>query len=416
MSKIEEPIPTPFQRKTLWLAITGLSLLVVGALICGIIIGMGTIFVALEAVLLPIIIAGILAYILHPIVIFVQRFIKKRVLSIAIVLATAAIGLGGFVYNIVPPLVQQTGELIEQRESYYQQALATSKDLLTNPLVQRSVDMLYNRSVRENDELAISTDTPSVADEHSYKDKLSQILSHHTEYLISKLIGWLSAGSKLLTSLATFVIGVVMVPVFLFFFLKESEHISRNWHDILPLRDSGFRDELIGTLQDINNYIISFVRGQMLVSAIDGVLLGIALKIAGLPYALTIAAAAAVLGIIPYIGNILTAIPALLIAWFTWHDPSYVLAIACIFICVNQFDSWIIQPRIVGKHVGMHDMTIMFSVLFWSLVLGGVVGALLAVPLTASLKVIFTRYIWPSVSQPKDVAKNQINPNSTPNA
>ncbi len=415
MRKSDSPIPTPFQLKTLWVAITGLCLLVIGALICGVIIGMGSIFVALEAVLLPIIIAGILAYILHPIVIFVQGFIKKRVLSIILVLATAAIGLVGFLYNIIPPLVEQTGELIEKRSTYYQQAVATSKDLLSYPLVQQGVDMLYNKSQRENEVNLAPAAEESPVTELSYKDKLSSILTQHTEFITQKAITWLSAGSKLLTSLTTFVIGVVMVPVFLFFFLKESDHISRNWHDILPLRDSTFRDELIGTLQDINDYIISFVRGQMLVSAIDGILLGIALKIAGLPYALTIAAAAAFLGIIPYIGNILTAIPALLIAWFTWHDPSYVLVIACIFVCINQFDSWIIQPRIVGKHVGMHDITIMFSVLFWSLVLGGIVGALLAVPLTASIKVIFTRYVWPTVSQADEPSKTPKIPNIVPN-
>ncbi len=401
MSKSDDPIPTPFQRKTLWVAITGLCLLTIAALICGLVFGMARIFVALEAVLLPPIIAGILAYILHPIVVFVQRFIKKRVLSVALVLTASLTIVAGFVYNIVPPLIEQTGELIEKRTTYYQKALATSNDLLERPLIQQGIDMLYKKAQSENAEAGSlsASDDAEASDTPSYKQKLSEIISMHTELIASKALTWLSAGSKLLTGITTLIIGLIMVPVFLFFFLLESEQISRNWHDILPLRHSQFREELIGTLQDINNYIISFVRGQMLVSLIDGALLGIALKILGLPYAITIAAAAAILGIIPYIGNILTLIPALLIAWVTWNDASYVLATMCIFICVNQFDGWIVQPRIVGKHVGMHDLTIMFSVLFWSLVVGGVVGALLAVPLTASIKVIFTRYIWSSVAQ-----------------
>ncbi len=411
MSKSDDTIPTPFQRKCLWVAITGLNLLTIAALICGLVFGMARIFVALEAVLLPPIIAGIVAYILHPIVVFVQQFIKKRVLSVALVLATSLTIVAGFLYNIVPPLVEQTGELIENRTIYYQKATATSNDLLERPLIQQGIDMIYQKAQAENAEEGNLSTTAAASDAPSYKQKLSEIISMHTELIASKALSWLSAGSKLLTGITTLLVGAIMIPVFLFFFLMESEQISRNWHDVLPLRHSKFREEIIGTLQDINNYIISFVRGQMLVSLIDGALLGIALKILGLPYAITIAAAAAILGIIPYIGNILTLIPALLIAWVTWNDASYVLATACIFICVNQFDGWVVQPRIVGKHVGMNDLTIMFSVLFWSLVIGGVVGALLAVPLTASIKVIFTRYIWSSVAQQVDLKEEAPSPN-----
>ncbi|MEG2247619.1 MAG: AI-2E family transporter, partial [Akkermansia sp.] len=62
---------------------------------------------------------------------------------------------------------------------------------------------------------------------------------------------------------------------------------------------------------------------------------------------------------------------------------------------------WIIHPKIVGNSVGLHPLTIMFSVLFWTFVLGGLLGALLAVPLTAALKVLFRRYIWQTI-QKKD--------------
>ena len=145
----------------------------------------------------------------------------------------------------------------------------------------------------------------------------------------------------------------------------------------------------------------------MLVSVVDAIILAIALKILGLPYAITIAAVAAVLGIIPYIGMISTWIPAMLIAWFTWHDVTHLVIVSAIFACVSQFDGWVLQPKIVGSRVRMHDLTVMFSVLFWSYVIGGVVGALLAVPLTAALKVIFVRYVWSSYSRPEALPKPQ---------
>ena len=80
---------------------------------------------------------------------------------------------------------------------------------------------------------------------------------------------------------------------------------------------------------------------------------------------------------------------------------------SAIFACVSQFDGWVLQPKIVGSRVRMHDLTVMFSVLFWSYVIGGVVGALLAVPLTAALKVIFVRYVWSSYSRPEALPKPQ---------
>ena len=65
-----------------------------------------------------------------------------------------------------------------------------------------------------------------------------------------------------------------------------------------------------------------------------------------------------------------------------------------IFIIVQQINSLLTAPKIVGDSVGLHPMTVIFSMLFWSLILGGFVGALLAVPLTAAVKVLFRRYIW----------------------
>lgn len=388
------------------MALCGLSLLTIAALICGLILGMGYLFIALEAILLPLVIAGICAYLLHPIVIFTQKYLKGQVISIIAVLSTFACVLLALMLTIVPPLVKQTGDLIAQREHIYADAVKISATLLEKPLVQQAIDSLYEQSLPPETSPTSSKLAPK--SELSYANKVLFILNENTQLIAKYALQWLQSGPQLLSKMTTLVIGSLMVPVFLFYFLLQSEHIAHNWHSILPLRDSRFRVELIETLQEINRYIISFVRGQMIVSLIDGALLGIALKILGLPYAITIAAAAAILGIIPYIGTIITCVPALIIAWFHWQDPVYVCAVAGIFIFVNQFDGWVIQPRIIGQSVGMHDMTIMFSVLFWSIALGGIIGALLAVPLTASLKVIFTRYIWSSLTQNQDSKPNKL--------
>lgn len=392
----DKEVPTLFQRKICWAALTGVALVVVVTLVFGLLFGLGSLFVALEPVLLPVVIAGFLAYLLSPCVALVQKRITKRIWAVVSVMSIACVLLVGLGLTIVPPLVQQTGDLIAKREQILESVVEGGKaQLAENRLLQKGVDMLYSKMLKDAraSELPLE-DYENLSQETTYEGKLTAILSFNSSYLSEKALAWLTAGTRALSGVSMAFIGTIMVPVFLFYFLLESASIARNWHTVLPIRRSAFREEVVETLQEINSYIISFVRGQMLVSVIDGVILAIALKIMGLPYAVTIAAAAALLGIIPYLGMISTWIPAVLIAWFTWHDVSHVVIVTAIFGCVSQFDGWVLQPRIVGSRVKMHDLTVMFSVLFWSYVIGGVVGALLAVPLTASIKVIFTRYVW----------------------
>ncbi len=391
--------PTPFQRRACWYALSGLSVLTLICLAILFVCVIGRLFLSLEPVLLPVIIAGILAYLLFPCVQWVHRFVKLRVLAVLLVLVIGLSALTGFGFVVVPPLVKQTSELVEKRQQILEDTTATGREFLEgNGVIQWGIDMLYDKTVKDARDANVSKTTlRELTGANSHEHKLIAVLKFNSSYITEKGVEWLTAGTRALYGATAFIIGIIMVPVFLFYFLLKSDAIINNWHTILPLRDSHFRQELVETLQQINDYIISFVRGQMLVSVIDGVLLFIGLSILGLPYAIAIAVAAAVLGIIPYIGMISTSIPAMLIAWFFFKDVGHVVAVAAIFMSVSQLDGWVIQPKLVGNRVGMHDLTIIFSVLFWSLVFGGVVGALLAIPLTASIKVLFMRYVWPTL-------------------
>ena len=199
-----------------------------------------------------------------------------------------------------------------------------------------------------------------------------------------------------------------MVPIYLYYFLKESTAIKNNWHKYVPLKASKFKSEVIETLTEINGYLISFFRGQVLVAMIDGLLVGVALAIFRLPYGILIGLILGIIGVIPFVGNLLCLVPACFIAyvhfssetvhthqWLLGDNPwAYVGAVAAIFIVVQQINSLVTAPKIVGESVGLHPMTVIFSMLFWSLILGGMLGALLAVPMTAAVKVLFRRYIW----------------------
>lgn len=407
--------PTRFQRAVCWTALTVLSLLTLIAIVCGILWGAYSAFAALKVVLLPFIIAGVLAYLLHPCVRCVQHWLEKltgkknspeeknkerhfRRVSVCMVLSAFLLALAALIMCVIPPLVTQTGLLIANRAAILNKAASVTRNFLDkNQTAQYIVDLVYEHTPlnEESSDDAPAPAPPQLA-ENDYTNKVLAVLEYYSGTFSDVLTRWLFEGTRVLYGSLGYLIGLVMIPLSLYYFLLNTVAISSNWQEVIPLPPGKFRNEVVDTLREINNYIIAFVRGQMLVSIIDGLLLGIALSILGLPYAVPIAAAAALLGIIPYLGTILTCIPALFIAWFYWQDVSYVLGVAAIFVAVGQFDGWFLQPKLLGKLVGMHDLTIMFSVLFWGSVLGGIVGALLAVPLTASIKVLLVRYVGAS--------------------
>ncbi|HMJ05719.1 MAG TPA: AI-2E family transporter, partial [Chthoniobacterales bacterium] len=191
-----------------------------------------------------------------------------------------------------------------------------------------------------------------------------------------------------------FLLSLVMVPIYLFFLLKERPAIERRWKEYLPLRASPLKDEVATVLIQINNYVIAYFRGQLLVCLIDGLLIGLGLIILGLNFAPLIGLLVVFLTMIPYVGIVLCWIPAVLIAGAQWGDWTHVFIVTGIFLGIQNLEAIVVAPRIVGNSVGLHPMTVIVSIFVWGLLIGGLLGPILAIPLTATLKVILARYVW----------------------
>ena len=255
------------------------------------------------------------------------------------------------------------------------------------------------------------TDKNSPINPKQSAERVKVWLAAHSEAISSRLVAYIGSGVQGFLGIFGYLVGFILVPIYLYYFLKESDSIQKNWSRYIPLRASKFKAEVVSVLGEINNYLIAFFRGQMLVSMIDGLLVGLALAIIGLPYAMLIGVFVAILGLIPYVGNFLCWLAAVLIsiAHFGRTDAdgalintfagmesvySYPILVTVLFVVVQQINSLVTAPRIIGDATGLHPLTVIFSVLFWSFLIGGLLGALLAVPLTASVKVLFRRYIW----------------------
>lgn len=419
-SKEGKSAPTPFQQRTLWKAITGMSLAVIACLTFAAIIIAAKILGLLQPVLIPVAIAGILAYLLDPLV----RWLRTRALfgrnisrlqAILTVYLVAMIALVILFLSVFIPASRDLGKLFSDRAQIATQAKRTYLNFYEK---LAALEYKIGLNKQEEDQVEEPTTNPKKNKKTGADDKGDGVnekqQSINSESQIwNDFIGWLispETSKSMMQFLGRalhgflggigYIVGFLLIPVYLFFFLKDSSSIREQWSDYVPVRQSKFKEELVSLLNEVNGYLIAYFRGQVLVSIIDGVITGIILALLGLDYALIIGISLAIFGIIPFVGIIITALPAMLIAASQIDGPAP-LVVALVFIAVQQIDGLLIQPKIVGDSVGLHPLTVIFSVLFWSLLIGGILGALLAVPLTAAIKVLFRRYIWLQKMKPQ---------------
>jgi predicted PurR-regulated permease PerM len=187
---------------------------------------------------------------------------------------------------------------------------------------------------------------------------------------------------------------MALVPVYAFYFLLEKRSIEGRWRDYLPVAKSGFKDELVFVLSSINDCLITFFRGQVLVAICDGALYTLGFFLVGLPYAFLLGAIATVLTMVPFLGAIITCVAALIIAVVQFGDWLHPLLVLAVFGVVQTLEGLVISPKIMGDRVGLHPLTIIVAVMVGTTLLGGIIGGILAIPLTAVLRAIMFRYVW----------------------
>ena len=380
-------IPSDFQKAVTWKAITGVSFAIIFLLLISSIFILGKFLNILQPVLVPVAIAAILSYLLSPLVHWIRKKALRehklsRTRAILLVYSALTIFFTVIALMVIIPASSQLNELIQDREKIIKNA---QKKLSSFSNVIESFNASSDKTTIQSDK----TDDEAI-NNLLWNKLVDWIKNPETS---QKLVGFLGKTANGFVGVLGYALGLILVPVYLFFFLRDSAFIERNWDMIIPLKDSTLKDEIVSVIKEINGYIVAYFRGQVLVSVIDGALTGIILMFLGLDYALVIGVSLAIFGVIPFVGFIITAIPALLIAAGQDGGPGP-LWVLIVFIAVQQFDGFFIQPKIVGESVGLHPLTVIFSVLCWSLLIGGILGALLAVPLTASIKVLFRRYVW----------------------
>jgi len=418
-------LPTAFQRNALWTAVTAISITVIGALAVGLIYLAAQVMAFLQPILVPFAVAGVLAYLLEPGVEWLERRGLNRQRSVLLAFAMFTLAMGGLGWWIVVKLDNPAHHLADRVPVYFSKAQKAVIDFSARIEKEYHITILPQAEVPAVPAPVTAPPVKTPADpavtagasaEPSPEAELQSILSGDwVKTTLPKLPGiiWSFVRSSVGGFLGVFgfLLSFIIVPLYLYYFLIESAKIQQQWSDYLPLRASAFKDEVVSCLNEINSYLVAFFRGQLFVSVINGIATGIGLVIVGLDFGLPIGLALCLAGIIPYLGIALCWIPAVIIASVQGGsalvpaDPWWVmpLVVTGVFALVQQIDALFITPRIVGEAVGLHPMTVIASVLVWGLLLGGLLGAILAVPLTASVKVLFQRYVWRARIAPQTI-------------
>lgn len=387
--QIEEVRPAPWQRKFWYAALTALALVTLAAVASGAVLLVVKAAAFLQPLLIPIVAAVVLTYLLGPVV---DKFCALgmgrtwAVVALFLLIGLGLTGIGLWVGPVVWHQTSQFGQTLPEQASRGQELMLETLEWVRGLQHKLQPVPVLGEERTMRDELWVWA--------AGYIEDLIAWLQQRLPAILSTIGGFLQRSVGGFLGVAGVAVSLFLVPLFLFFFLKDSANFAREWRQYIPLPESPLRNEVASLLEEINNYLVRYFRGQFTVSIIDGVLIGVALFAMGLNFALLIGLAVAVLALIPYVGLTICWIPAVLIAVAQFGDWTHPLIVTAIFVGMSNLESFFIAPRVVGDSVSLNPLTVILSVLIWSLVLGVLLGSLLAVPLTATIKVLLQRYVW----------------------
>jgi len=407
--------PSEAQSKILWLALTALAIAALVGVLVAAVWGLGRVLSVLAPVLWPIAVAAVLACLLDPVVEFLTRRKVPRTRAIVVVFVLALLIVAGLAASVVPQLVVQSRELAAKSGEFATKLPERAGQLADHPprwLPGQAAEILKSLSQLGKGEpgtnVAVATPAPEIVIPavtvaptteggtfHSVAGYFARMTPRFGEWL-RQVLGFFGTVFGIIAGLA-------LVPIYAFYFLLEKSGISRRWRDYLPVRNSQFKDEAVFIISAINEYLVAFFRGQVLVAICDGVLYTIGFMLIGLPYALLLGVMATCLTIIPFLGAITTCVSALVIAVVAFGDWQHPALVLVVFAVVQALEGFVIQPKIMGDRVGLHPVVIIIALMFGTTLLGGILGGILAIPLAAALRVLMFRYIWRN-SEPGKVA------------
>lgn len=316
------------------------------------------VYVIINTMITPVIVAYIFFYILRPVnKFFITKLSIKKSISAMLSIIFGITTIIVVFLGAVPVMIEQTQHLIVSMPEYINVVKGYLEANSDNSIIQ---------SINEY----MNTNFNSTQLSAKFFDMFANVVS------------------GVATALSSTVAVVMTVPFILYYLLKDSDNFYKFLLQKLP---KNMKEQVHQTMQEIDNKVGSYISGQMLVSLCIGVLLFIGYKVIGLPYAVSLATLAALLSVVPYLGPILAIMPAMLVATAT--DWVMIVKMLIVWGIVQFLEGNFISPNIMGKSMNQHPLTVIFVILI-SANMMGIVGAIIGIPLYAILKIFVEKIIY----------------------
>lgn len=359
----DTPLLSPAQRKLVGFALGFASIVGIFALLGLIFMGLGRFIGEFSGVIWPIATAGILALILRPVVTLFQRRLKLRRLSAVVLLyGLFVLVVAGVLFAFAPAVISQVIDFIAYLPDLWQSTLKWGE-------VHFPEWLGIARRYLENPAIKSALET----------------VTQQAQDLVAQFAPSLKQAGAGIFGFFGFVASLAIIPVYLFFFLLSgTDDPVKKLPEHLTFLKQEHRDDIMFLLREFLGIIVAFFRGQILIGLIMGVLLAVGFSIAGLRFGLALGLLVGLLNIVPYLGSILGLSVVIPLALLQPGGGIGLVGLCLgVFVAVQLVEGWVLTPRIMGQQTGLHPVAIIFAVFFWGHAFGGVLGMLLAVPLTA---------------------------------
>jgi len=357
------------QRTTIAAAITILSTVVIIVAVGALFWLLGAFLVKFSAVFLPLAVAAVAALVVKPYYEAISNRLKLgRVPALIVVFLSFIIPVAGLSWFFGDLLVDQIKGLIEA----FPRLWAASVEWVRARAPQ--LVHIYNETaIGQAFGNAVEGQGGAVVDV--------------AQYLGRRMV---SAGAGVLSGVAA-LLGWVVAPIYFAFFLMTDTSTVGNLERFLPFLKHETRKDLLYLFEEFLNIIVAFFRGQLIIAFLQGLLFAIGFTLVGLKYGFVIGLTLGFLNIVPYLGNIIGLGTALPLAFFQdGGGLTRVLLVLVVFAAVQMIEGYLLTPKIMGDRTGLHPVVIIVAIFFWGTALNGIMGMILAIPLTAFL-VVFWR-------------------------
>ncbi|MCK4026411.1 AI-2E family transporter [Streptococcus iners] len=310
----------------------------------------------IEIILLPMLLTGLLYYLLNPIVDWLEKYKITRTAAISVLFVLIGMLLVWGLAVVIPSIQGQVVSFAQNLPSNIQKIESQVTTLLENEQFEQFRPTALEILNKVNDQIV------------SYAQKFS-----------SSAVNW---ASSLISTASQIIVAILIMPFILFYLLRDGQHLNRHVTQYLPTK---WRSSVSKVLTDVNAQLSNYVRGQVTVAIIVALMFSVMFSVIGLSYPVTLGVMAGFLNLIPYLGSFLAMIPAVVLGLIA--GPVMLVKVLIVFMLEQTIEGRFVTPLIIGSSLSIHPITILF-VLLTAGQMYGVLGVLLGIPIYASIKVL----------------------------